>query len=169
MTVSYLDTVAAIEAAEARGGLTYGEITRAMRVHVRSLAAEGHVAAYLGDDEGTELNNPSGVIWFTETGGNYVSMLREAGVLGEPLPERKPRAKRTKTRRRKTTVTKKTTTVPTPAESVEPTNPLKPSNAVRRVAGNTVDQWQKTPVVSEDDRFEALERKVSALMAALVA
>ena len=146
MTVSYLDTVAAIEAAEARGGLTYGEITRAMRVHVRSLAAEGHVAAYTGDDEGTELNNPEGVIWFTETGGNYVAMLREAGVLGEPLPERKPRAKRTKTRRRKTTKAK---TVPTPTESI--VTPVLPKGSkARRVPGNHLGDQLKVEVPAEN-------------------
>ena len=166
MTVSYLDTVAAIEAAEARGGLTYGEITRAMRVHVRSLAAEGHVAAYTGDDEGTELNNPEGVIWFTETGGNYVAMLREAGVLGEPLPERKPKAKRTKTRRRKTT---KKTTVPTPTESIE-TPVLPKGSKARRIPGNQHgDTLHTVTEVTDADRVEALERKVSALMAALTA
>ena len=168
MTVSYLDTVAAIEAAEVRGGLTYGEITRAKRIHVRSLVAEGLVAAYTGDDGVTELYDPEGVIWFTESGGSYVAMLREAGVLGEPLPESKPKAKRTKTRRRKTTKVKTTKTVPTPAESVE--SPVLPKGVTaRRVPGNHIGDQLLVTSVTEDDRVAALERKVSALMAVLSA
>jgi len=172
MTMSYLDTFGAIVAA-GTDGLAYGKMTRAMKVHTRSLHTEGVVAAYVGD-EAVSLDAEGAVICLTDSGYTTVLMYSEAGLLQpyETLIEQgsaEPKSPARKTRRRKTTSRKSSSrTVPTPSESVEPTNPLKPSNAVRRVAGNTVDQWQKaTPSQADAERIESLERKVSALMAVL--
>lgn len=169
MTVSYLDTLGVIVAAGTEG-VAYATLSRAMKVHTRSLHTEGVVAAYVGD-EASSLDGEGAVICLTDSGYTTVLMYSEAGLLQpyETLIEQgspKPRARKT---RRKTTSRKSTSRkVPSPSESVEPTNPLKPENAIRRVAGNTVDQWQKaTPSQSDAERIESLERKVSALVAAL--
>lgn len=166
MSVSYLDTLAIIRDQE---GLAYGKITKAMRVHVRSMVNDDLVRSFLEDGEQTTLDDPEGVIWFTTSGAEFVDLLTSSGLLAESAPA-KPSPRKRSSRRRKTTKVTARRVVPTPSESVEPTNPLKPSNGVRRVPGNSVDEWQKAPVQeSEADRIQALERKVSALMAALTA
>jgi len=169
MTVSYFDTVAAVQEAE---GLAWSGMTRAMRVHVRSLQAEGLVASWAGDDV-TTINDPEGVVWFTEQGAAYVDMLTEAGILAAPegaeeAPEEAveaPAQEDPKPRKR----TKKTTrkgTVPSPEESLVESPVLPEGQKARRVLGNQHGD-QLIPVDTEQDRVAALERKVSALMAAL--
>lgn len=165
MTVSYLETIALIGE---QNGLAYSKVSRAMKTHLRSLLAEGLVCAVASDDVTVvTLDDPEAVVWFTDSGLAYSEMLMSAGVISQPVAETvtsKPKRSR-KPRKPKA---KSPALVPTPSESVEPTNPLKPEGATRRVAGNTVDQWQKeTPTVNEAERIESLERKVSALMAVL--
>ena len=164
MTVSYLDTLASVEAAST-DGLSYDSLTRAMKVHVRSLMTEGHVAAFIGDDQ-VALSEPGAVICLTADGVAYTELLRSSGLLAEEIAE-SPKPKRRKTRRRKTTTAKKT--VPTPSESV--TSPVLPKGEkARRVPGNQHgDQlWIPTPKeLDANKKIEDLERKVSALMAVL--
>jgi hypothetical protein len=177
MSMTYLDTLGVIVAA-GTDGVAYATMTRAMKVHTRSLHTEGVVASYSGD-EAASLDTEGAVICLTESGYATVELYAEAGLLqpfevlleqGSAKPKPKPKPKRrTTARRRKTTRVTTRKTVPTPTESVEPepTNPIKPEGAIRRVPGGQIDHWQKAPV--QDDRLESLERKVSALMAALSA
>jgi len=182
MTVSYFDTVAAVQEAE---GLAWADMTRAMRVHVRSLQAEGLVASFAGEDV-TTINDPEGVVWFTEQGAAYVDMLTEAGLIAAPegaesaaeaaeqeaeqeaaqVPTEKPRKRTKKSRKRGGKVTTRKGTVPSPEESLVESPVLPEGQKARRVPGNQHGD-QLIPVDTEQDRVAALERKVSALMAAL--
>lgn len=84
MSVSYLDVVHTIWSNE---GITYGDVTKAMRVHIRSLVADGFLAAVLREDESvhTTLDDPEGVVWFTASGADYVEMLIGAGLVAAPV------------------------------------------------------------------------------------
>ena len=176
MSVSYLDVVHSILATE---GLTYGQLTKAMKVHVRSLLADGYVGNITADGDWVALDNPEGVVWFTKDGIGYADALIGSGLLVDPRvtadePEapvesapvqEAPKAPR-KGRRRGGRVTVRQT-VPTPAESVQ-TPVVAPEVTVeRRVPGNQHGDQLLLSTVSEDDRVAALERKVSALMAVL--
>ena len=96
MTVSYLDTVASVEAASTQG-LAYAKLTRAMKVHVRSLVTEGHAAAFIGDEE-VSLNQPKAVVCITDQGVAYLELLRSSGLLAEQVDEPKAPKKRTKSK-----------------------------------------------------------------------
>lgn len=125
MTVSYLDTLQSVRIATNGGaGLGYAEITKAMRVHVRSLVAEGHVAAFAESDvQSTTLDDPKGRLFLTVQGVDYVNLFVEAGLLSdmaEITQEPKARTSRKTTARRRRTAKPKASqaTVPTPTESV---------------------------------------------------
>ena len=177
MTVSYLDTVAAIEAASTQG-LAYAKLTRAMKVHVRSLVTEGHAAAFIGDEE-VALNEPKAQVCITDQGVAYVELLQSSGLIVSdpaPAPKRKrstrkqPKAAPAKTTRKPkrrnnpVTVSKR---VPTPSESV--TSPVLPEGeTARRIPGNQHgDQLKVDRKVDQAAQIEDLERKVSALMAVI--
>jgi hypothetical protein len=176
MTVSYLDTVAAVEAASTQG-LAYAKLTRAMKVHVRSLVTEGHAAAFIGDEE-VALNEPKAHVCITDKGVAYVELLQSSGLIVSdpaPAPKRKrssrkqPKAAPAKTAKPKrrnnpVTVSKR---VPTPVESV--TSPVLPEGeTARRVPGNQHgDQLKVDQKVDQAAQIEDLERKVSALMAVI--
>ena len=177
MTVSYLDTVAAVEAASTQG-LAYAKLTRAMKVHVRSLVTEGHVAAFIGDEE-VSLNEPKAHVCITDQGVAYVELLQSSGLIvadPAPAPKRKrssrkqPKAAPAKTAKPKrrnnpVTVSKR---VPTPVESV--TSPVLPEGeTARRLPGNQHGDTLHTdqPKVDQAQQIEDLERKVSALMAVI--
>lgn len=168
MSMTYLDTFGVV-IGSGTDGVAYATLTRAMKVHVRSLHTEGVVAAFVGD-ETVGLDAPGAVICLTADGAAYADLLAEGGLLQprETLQEQGPsKPKRTKTRRRKTTTKRRT--VPTPSESVE--SPVLPKGATaRRVPGNQHgDQLKVDPVVDTNAEIEDLKRKVSALMAALTA
>ena len=178
MTVSYLDTVASIEAASTQG-LAYAKLTRAMKVHVRSLVTEGHVAAFIKDEE-VSLNEPKAHVCITEKGVAYVELLQSSGlIVSEPTvaPQRKRSTrKQSKTAPAKTTRKPKrrnnpvtvSKRVPTPSESV--TSPVLPEGEkARRLPGNQFGDTLHTdqPKVDQSAQIEDLERKVSALMAVL--
>lgn len=169
MSMTYLDTFGVV-IASGTDGVAYATLTRAMKVHVRSLHTEGVVAAFVGD-ETVGLDAPGAVICLTLQGQDYADLLAESGLMQprETLQEQGPsKPKRRKSsRRRKTTTTRRT--VPTPSESVE--SPVLPKGATaRRVPGNQHgDQLKVDPVVDTAAEIEDLKRKVSALMAALTA
>lgn len=167
MSMSYLDTLNVV-GSTGEVGLAYAKITKAMRVHVRSLVNDGIVAVYKkGTDESTSLDDPLALVYVTETGGSYVQELRSAGLLSEvpAKPVRAPRARRT----RRTTRQASPRTVPTALQSVE--SPVIPegSTAVRVPGNQHGDQLVVSTPSSHEDRMAVLERKVSALLAALSA
>lgn len=136
MSMTYLDTFGVV-IGSGTDGVAYATLTRAMKVHVRSLHTEGVVAAFVGD-ETVSLDESGAVICLTLQGESYADLLAEAGVI-QPrealLEQGAPKPKRRKTRRRKTTTTSKRRTVPTPSESIE--SPVLPKGArARRVPGN---------------------------------
>lgn len=165
MTVSYLDTLATVAAANAEG-VAYDSLTRAMRVHVRSLVAEGHVAGFVGD-EAVTLDTKGVVICLTEGGVAYVAMFTEAGLMQprEALVEhaatkRKPKA----ARRGKGKAT--AAVVPSPTESV--VSPVLPKGTTaRRVPGGSQDQLA---IVKDEDMSEmdVLRAQVNMLMDVLL-
>ena len=177
MTVSYLDTVASLEAASTQG-LAYAKLTRAMKVHVRSLVTEGHAAAFIGDEE-VALNEPKAQVCITDKGVAYVELLQSSGlIVEEPVvaPKRKrstrkqPKAAPAKTARkpkRRNNPVSVSKRVPTPSESV--TSPVLPEGEkARRIPGNQHgDQLKVDQKVDQASQIEDLERKVSALMAVL--
>ncbi len=177
MTVSYLDTVASLEAASTQG-LAYAKLTRAMKVHVRSLVTEGHAAAFIGDEE-VALNEPKAQVCITDQGVAYVELLQSSGLIVEepPAPKRKrstrkqPKAAPAKTTRkpkRRNNPVSVSKRVPTPVESV--TSPVLPEGEkARRLPGNQHGDTLHTdqPKVDAAQQIEDLERKVSALMAVL--
>ncbi len=176
MTVSYLDTVASLEAASTQG-LAYAKLTRAMKVHVRSLVTEGHAAAFIGDEE-VALNEPKAQVCITEKGVAYVELLQSSGlIVSGPAPKRKrsarkqPKAAPAKTARkpkRRNNPVSVSKRVPTPVESV--TSPVLPEGEkARRLPGNQHGDTLHTdqPKVDTAQQIEDLERKVSALMAVL--
>ena len=95
MSVSYLDTLVVVDAAGSEG-LVYGKISRAMKVHVRSLVAEGIAGSYSPAGEWVSLDTEGCVVCITVQGASYVDMLTEAGVLAAKVakkaPVRKPKA-----------------------------------------------------------------------------
>ena len=170
MSMTYLDTFAAV-ISSGEQGVAYATMTRAMKVHVRSLHTEGVVAAFVGD-ETVGLDGEGAVICLTADGQAYADCLAEGGLIQprETLQEQgpsKPKRRKT-TRRRKSTVSRRRT-VPTPSESVE--SPVLPKGAsARRVPGNQHgDQLKVDQVVDQAAEIEDLKRKVSALMAVLTA
>lgn len=165
MSMTYLETLAAVEAAGS-AGLAYAKITRAMKVHVRSLVNDGVVGVYTkGTEEGCSLDDPQAVICTTESGSSYVSELVNAGLIAEAALVAKPKTPRTRT----TAPSKTEAVVPTALESV--VSPVIPdgSSAVRVQGNHLGDQLLVSTPSSEEDRIEALERKLSALMAAVLA
>lgn len=124
MSVSYLDTLALV-VASGTDGLSYSGITKAMRVHVRSMVSEGICAGFVGDDVVT-LDTDGAVVCLTTHGEAYASMFTEAGLIApdQAKPKRKRQPKATSTR-----------TVPSAIESV--TSPVLPKGTTaRRVPGN---------------------------------
>lgn len=174
MTVSYLTTVGTIAEAE---GLRYAEITKAMRVHVRSLVAEGYVAAFAGDDSVTTLDDPEGVVWLTEPGMQYYVLLVEAGLINEASraqveTAQEPKATRSrKSRRRRSTQPKAAATVPTPEESVKVTElaPSKkgPQPTEAAVEVPALGATHPVTTVTVGERMTALEGRLETLTAAL--
>lgn len=178
MTVSYLDTIAAITEAE---GLRYAEITKAMRVHVRSLVADGYVAAFAGDDQ-TTLDDPEGIVWLTALGADYVDTLRSVGLIAEPREQEptpaesaKPKARRTRrSSRRRTTTTKpeaSEATVPSPTESVKvtvvPPSPKGPQPTEAAVEVPALGATVSTETVTVGQRMSALEADMGQIKSAL--
>lgn len=157
MTVSYFDTLAVIlEAGET--GADYVKFSRAMKAHTRSLVSEGFVAGYVledGEIAGAALNEANVVVCVTETGGNYVELLTEAGLLTSAP---KPKTKRKTARKSKTT-----RSVPTPEESLSVPAVAPKGSKVRRVSGGSQDQAQVVKITQED-RVQALEAQLGALM-----
>ena len=97
MSVSYLDTIVAIRDGQ---GIAYSSLTKAMRVHVRSLRNDDVIASFVGDDGTvTSLDDPEGVVWFTASGEAYVEALEAGGLIG-PVQE-VPAAPKPKRSRRK--------------------------------------------------------------------
>jgi hypothetical protein len=167
MSMSYLDTLNVVDST-GEAGLAYAKITKAMRVHVRSLVNDGIVAVYAkGTEESTTLDDPKALVYVTESGASYVDELRSAGLLSE-VPAKPVRAPRARRARRTTRQAKPRTVVPTALESVS--SPVLPEGTVAvRVQGNQHgDQLVVVPTPSSDsDRMDALERKMSALLAAM--
>lgn len=135
MSMTYLDTFGVV-IGSGTDGVAYATLTRAMKVHVRSLHTEGVVAAFVGD-EAVSLDESGAVICLTLQGEVYADLLASGGLLQprETLQEQGPsKPKRRKpARRRKTTNRRRT--VPTPSESIE--SPVLPKGArARRVPGN---------------------------------
>ena len=95
MSVSYFDTLVIVDAAGSEG-LVYGKISRAMKVHVRSLVAEGIAGSYSPAGDWVSLDTEGCVVCITVEGSSYVDMLTEAGVLAAKVvkkaPVRKPKA-----------------------------------------------------------------------------
>ena len=176
MTVSYLDTVASVEAASTQG-LAYAKLTRAMKVHVRSLVTEGHAAAFIGDEE-VSLNQPKAVVCITDKGEAYVELLRSSGLLAEQVVSAKPKKRtKSKTSTAKRSAKPKRRNNPVTVSKRRPSSPktvespvLPEGEKARRVPGNAFGDQLVIPTPSEMDskrKIEDLERKVSALMAVL--
>jgi hypothetical protein len=166
MSMTYLDTFAAV-IGSGTDGVAYATMTRAMKVHVRSLHTEGHVAAFIEDDQ-VSLADDGAVICLTAEGQAYADLLAEGGLLQprevlQEQPVSKPKRKKTVSKR------KNTKRVPTPSESVE--SPVLPEGTTaRRVQGNQHgDQLIVDPVIDRDAEIEDLKRKVSALMSVITA
>ena len=157
MTVSYFDTLAIIhEAGET--GADYVKFSRAMKAHTRSLVSEGFVAGYVLEDgewAGAALNEPNVVVGVTETGGNYVEMLTELGLLAS--------APKPKTKRKTASKSKTTRSVPTPEESLSVPAVAPKGSKVRRVAGGNQDQAQVVKITQED-RMQMLESMMASMM-----
>jgi len=132
MSVSYLDTIVAIRDGQ---GIAYSSLTKAMRVHVRSLRNDDVIASFVGDDGTvTSLDDPEGVVWFTASGEAYVEALEAGGLIG-PVQEVPAAPKPKRSRRKSKTVRKTTRKVPSPSESVE--SPVLPKGTkARRLSGN---------------------------------
>lgn len=166
MSMTYLDTLAVV-VGSGEEGVSYAGLSRAMKVHVRSLHTEGVVAAFVGD-EVVSLDTAKAVICLTSNGASYADLLAESGLIqtrDELVAQGVAKPRKRTTRRRKTSSRKHT--VPTPSESVA--SPVNPEGR-RMVPGNALgDQMAPVPVASspEDDRIAALERKISALMAVI--
>jgi len=183
MSVTYLDTLVDIAAAGDEG-LLYSSVTRAMKRHVLSMAADGLVAAFLPSGETVSFDTDGAVVCLTASGADMYTVWAEAGIVvdREAALEHGPSApaarKQRKAKRQAKSVSKpaapqeaKPRTVPTALESVSPMVPA--GHTARRVPGNQHgDQLLCTPL-STDERFAALEaameRKFSALLAAMEA
>lgn len=97
MSMSYLDTLVVVDEAGSEG-LVYGKISRAMKVHVRSLVAEEIAGSYSSTGDWVSLDTEGCVVCITVQGESYVDMLTKAGVLAPKAPKapkapvRKPKA-----------------------------------------------------------------------------
>ncbi len=188
MSVSYFDTLQGVRiATNAAVGLGYAEITKAMRVHVRSLVAEGHVAAFADDDSTTTLDDPKGRVYLTVKGVDYVNLLVEVGLLAdmsetveEPkaAPSRKPTSRRRRSSKPKSQP-KADAVVPTPEESVKVAPVIEPK--YQRVAPSkkgpqpTGKSFDPSPAkqstvhteIPVGERITALEGRLETVTAAL--
>ena len=174
MSTSYLDVLGNIAAA-GETGLRYATLARAAKQHVRSLVADGVVASYLPSGEAVGLDNPEAVVCVTaEQGVAYVALLQEGGMLAADIYEqpvaRMPKASRKRRGKVAASVRKqRAVVVPTPVESLESPVTPKGKKLVRRVPGNQHGETMLYADVTVEDRFEAMERKMSALLSAIEA
>ena len=154
MTVTYLETIQIVNSAGMKG-VEYSKMSRAMKVHTRSLLTEGVVACFIGDEQ-VSLDTPKGVICLTNS--DYVQLLVDAGLVVIEDEPKKPR------KHKSTLWGPSTRTVPTPEESVTPIPTVAPEGSkVRFVPGGAVDH----PVVvkiTQEDRMSALEAQMSKLI-----
>lgn len=156
---TYLDTVVDIHAAGA-DGLAYASLTRAQRVHVRSLKSDRYVAAFIGDEEVT-LDTEGAVVCITTDGSTYVETLAASGLVMLPEAAPEPVAKPTKTvskrkSSRRTTRKPKAVTVPANPDTVTPVKTTSPEAAA---AALTVP---KGTVNTKKVTTTTLEERVSA-------
>lgn len=104
--LTYLDVLSnLVEVGDS--GLPYASLSKAGRVHLRSLNSEGYVQATVFDGEAWQyatLDTEGVVVELTPDGYAYASLLQEAGLISgddeEPQPEPKP--KRSSTRKQTT-------------------------------------------------------------------
>lgn len=168
---TYLDTIFAVNAASIEG-LTYAGLTRAQKVHVRSLVSDRYVAAFVGDDQVT-LDTEGAVVCITEEGRGYVQVLEDAGLVAEPQavkPEVKPRKKVAKPSSKKTSAPKS----PRPSlyskpstKTIPPAEPQSPNRTLWVAGGSQDTRTVKTMTAAEllAERMEALEQALAAVLA----
>lgn len=154
---TYLDTIFAVNAASIEG-LTYAGLTRAQKVHVRSLVSDRYVAAFVGDDQVT-LDTEGAVVCITEEGRGYVQVLEDAGLVAVPQAV-KPVAKKPAAKPRKKASKPSVKTIP-PAEPQSPERTL-------WVAGGSQDTRTVKTMTSAElmaERLQALEQALAAVLA----
>lgn len=185
MSVSYFRTVESLWAAQ---GLAYAKLTKAMKVHVRSLQADGYTVWVDGDDAPCAYDDPAAMAWFTPAGLDYVEMLAEAGLVdrpahaetvqepeadvpSEPVEVEAPVQEVPKRSRRGRKVSRRQGT---PKARVQAESPVVPEGVTAtRVPGNHLgDQLLMESVPTHEDlvkQLESLQRTVSALKAVVLA
>lgn len=150
MSETYLDTLADVVGAGI-DGLPYGKLTRAQRVHVRSLKSDEILAAFVGDDSVT-LDTEGAVICLTVKGEAYVDALRVGGLLPEAVVEVAEEAPVSKPKRKRQTARKPKAA---PESVTKPRDVWVPggSQDTRKVKVSTIDERIATVL---EDRFADL-------------
>lgn len=163
---TYMDTLFDVVEAGAEG-LAYAKLTRAQKVHVRSLVSDRYAAGFVGDEAAT-LDTEGVVICLTTDGESYVAAFQAAGLLAMPaelVEESQPKAESKPVSKPKPK--RRTARKPKAAQSVKPTEtkPIPPAPAPKGlknvfVPGGSVD----TRTVRSTNVFDRLEEIEHMLM-----